>query len=122
MALKIQPGDALTWTNGTGSAVVSGQVVKFGTRTLGVAAVDIASAASGTVHLQGVFNVPKVSAAVWAAGEVLLWDASAAAFDDAAAVAASGDISGSVISTAAGTALQTTAEVLFLGQPGTLTA
>ena len=121
MALKLQPGNELTWVNGTGSAVVSGQVVKFGTRILAVAAVDIANGASGTVHLVGVFKVPKVTGAVWAAGEVLSWDASAANFDDASAVPAAGDLAGSVIAIAAGTNGQVTAEVKFLGIPGTLT-
>lgn len=121
----VEHGDSVAWTNGTGSAVVSGQVVVLGTTadaTIGVAAVDIANGATGTVHLEGVFTVPKVSGAVFAQGESLIWDASAAAFDDNQATPASGDVSGSVQAFAAGSNGQTTATVRLLGIPGTKTA
>lgn len=116
-----QPGDIITWTNGTGSAVVSGQVVRIG-NILGVALVDIASTASGSVALDGVFTVPKVSAAVIAQGESLTWDASAAAFDDNAASPATGDVTGppAVAFQAAGNGV-TTLAVKFTGVPGTVT-
>ncbi len=116
-----QPGDVITWTNGTGSAVVSGQVVRVG-NILGVALVDIASTASGSVALSGVFTVPKVSAAVIAQGESLTWDASAAAFDDNAAAPATGDVTGppAVAFQAAGNGV-TTLAVKFTGVPGTVT-
>lgn len=118
----IQPGDTITWTNGTGAAVKSGDVVVVGTRVLGIAAVDIANAGTGAVQLTGVFTVPKVAAAVFNAGDVLTWDSSAGAFDDAAATPASGDIVGSVIAAKAGANTEATCEVKFLGVPGTLTA
>lgn len=116
-----QPGDVITWTNGTGSAVVSGQVVRVG-NILGVALVDIASTASGSVALSGVFTVPKVSAAVIAQGESLTWDASAAAFDDNLAAPATGDVTGppAVAFEAAGNGV-TTLAVKFTGVPGTVT-
>jgi predicted RecA/RadA family phage recombinase len=116
-----QPGDVITWTNGTGSAVVSGQVVRVG-NILGVALVDIASTASGSVALSGVFTVPKVSAAVIAQGESLTWDASAAAFDDNAAAPATGDVTGppAVAFQAAGNGV-TSMAVKFTGVPGTVT-
>jgi predicted RecA/RadA family phage recombinase len=116
-----QPGDVITWTNGTGSAVVSGQVVRVG-NILGVALVDIASTASGSVALSGVFTVPKVSAAVIAQGESLTWDASAAAFDDNAATPATGDVTGppAVAFQAAGNGV-TSMAVKFTGVPGTVT-
>ena len=116
-----QPGDVITWTNGTGSAVVSGQVVRVG-NILGVALGDIASTASGSVALSGVFTVPKVSAAVIAQGESLTWDASAAAFDDNAAAPATGDVTGppAVAFQAAGNGV-TSMAVKFTGVPGTVT-
>lgn len=116
-----QPGDVITWTNGTGSAVVSGQVVRVG-NILGVALVDIASTASGSVALSGVFTVPKVSAAVIAQGESLTWDASVAAFDDNAAAPATGDVTGppAVAFQAAGNGV-TSMAVKFTGVPGTVT-
>jgi len=116
-----QPGDVITWTNGTGSAVVSGQVVRVG-NILGVALVDIASTASGSVALSGVFTVPKVSGAVIAQGESLTWDASAAAFDDNLAVPATGDVTGppAVAFQSAGNGV-TSLAVKFTGTPGTVT-
>ncbi len=115
-----QPGDVITWTNGTGAAVVSGQVVRIG-NILGVALVDIASTASGSVALSGVFTVPKVSGAVIAQGESLTWDASAAAFDDNAATPATGDVTGppAVAFQAAGNGV-TSMAVKFTGVPGTV--
>jgi predicted RecA/RadA family phage recombinase len=117
----VEPGMTMTWTNGTGSAVVSGQVVKAG-NILGVALVDIASTASGSIAISGVYKVPKVSGAVIAQGESLTWDVSAAAFDDNAAVPATGDVTGppAVAFQAAGNGV-TTMAVKFTGVPGTVT-
>lgn len=92
----VKPGSVRTWTNGTGAAVVSGQVVKVG-HQLAIATVDIANGASGEVAFEGEFTVPKVAAAVIAHGEKVLWDVSAAAFDAALAVAAAGDVSNAAI-------------------------
>jgi predicted RecA/RadA family phage recombinase len=92
----IQPGDVITWTNGTGSAVASGDVVVM-KHTIGVACVDIANGASGEVSLAGVYTLVKASAAVVVAGEKLLWDASESNFDDSSASPASGDILGAAI-------------------------
>ena len=117
----IQPGEVIDWTNGTGSAVASGAVVAVG-QMLGVALVDIANGATGSVQIKGVFEVPKVSGAVIAAGESLVWDVSASAFDDNAATPATGDISGppAVAVEAAGNGV-TSINVLFTGVPGTKT-
>ena len=118
----VQAGDTIDWANGSGSAVSSGDVVAMG-QTLGVALVDIANGASGAVAIKGVFTVAKVSAAVIAQGESLTWDSSVAAFDDNAATAATGDITGAAAMAAesAGNAV-TMINVLFTGVPGTLTA
>lgn len=117
----VQTGHTIDWTNGTGAAKVSGQVVVVG-KLLGVALVDIAAGAIGSVAISGVYSVPKVSGAVIAAGENLTWDASAAAFDDNAAVAATGDVTGppAVAIEAAGAGV-TTLKVKFTGVPGTVT-
>lgn len=117
----IQPGQVIDWTNGTGSAVTAGSVVVIG-QILGVALVDIADGASGSVHIDGVFAVPKVSAAVIAAGESMVWDVSAGAFDDNAATPATGDVSGApaIAFEAAGDGV-TTIAVKFTGIPGTVT-
>jgi predicted RecA/RadA family phage recombinase len=102
----VAPGETIQWTNGTGAAVASGQVVKIG-NCLGVALVAIAIGATGSVALEGVFSgVPKVSAAVFAQGEKLLWDVSAntntGAFDDSAASGTTGDVMGGAVAWVAG--------------------
>lgn len=109
-------GNTIQWTNGTGAAVASGQMVKVGPSMLGVALVAIASGATGSVAVEGVFSgVPKVSAAVFAQGEKLIWDVSAngalGAFDDSAATPASGDVTGGAIAWAAGANTETTCTV-----------
>ncbi len=116
----VQPGEVITWTNDTGSAVVSGQVVRIG-KILGVCQVDIAIAGEGSVAIGGVYTVPKVSGAVIAQGENLTWDASAAAFDDNAASPATGDVTGApaVAMEAAGNGVLELA-VKFTGVPGTV--
>ena len=124
MQNKVSEGKTLLWTNGTGSDVVSGQCVVVGT-LLAVAAVDIADGETGTVELEGVFDLPKVDAAEIAVGETLTWDISAlsgaGAFDDDAAVAAAGDITGAcaVALATKGVTSGGTIRVTLTGTPGT---
>ena len=115
----VHPGEAIA--SPAAANVVSGQVVRVG-QLLGVALQDVANAAVGPAQITGVFTVPKVSGAVIAQGESLVWDASAAAFDDNAATPASGDVSGAaaVAFEAAGNGV-TSFKVKFTGTPGTLT-
>jgi len=113
------------WTNGTGGAVSAGDIVVMGAlgdATLAVALVDIADGASGSVGVNCGVTAAKVSAAVFTAGESLIWDASASAFDDNQATAATGDVSGSCHADADGANLETTCNVWLTGQPATLTA
>ena len=123
----VQDGDVIQWTNGTGAAVASGQVVKVGPGTLGVALVALAIGATGSVAVEGVFSgVPKVSAAVFAQGEKLLFDVSAGsgvgAFDDSAAVGASGDVMGGAIAWVAGLNTETTCTIKLTPGNSTVTA
>jgi len=115
-----QEGRVIQWTN-AGTAKAAGAVVVMG-NTLGVALVDIAQNATGSVAIEGVFAVPKVSAAVIAQGESLVWDVSAGAFDDNAAIPATGDISGAAALAfeAAGNGV-TEIDVKLTGTPGTKT-
>lgn len=106
----VSDGNVINWTNGTGSAVSSGDVVAMG-HCIGIALVDIANGATGSVALEGVFIVPKVSAAVFTRGEKLIWDASASAFDDSAATPATGDITGGAVAWIAGANTETTCTV-----------
>lgn len=115
----VQPGKVISWTNG-GSAVSSGDVVVIG-QIIGVALVDIANGDSGSVAIDGVYTVPKVSGAVIAQGEAMSWDASAVAFDDNAASPATGDVTGppAVAMEAAGNGV-TSMAVKLTGVPGTV--
>lgn len=115
----VQPGKVIDFT--AGATLASGAVVAIG-QILGVVINDVASGAVGQAQIEGVFTVPKVSAAVIAAGESLTWDVSAAAFDDNAATPATGDITGApaVAVEAAGNGV-TTIKVRFTGAPGTKT-
>lgn len=120
-------GGVIQWTNGTGAAVASGQFVKVGPSMLGVALVAIANGASGSVAVEGVFTAaPKVSGAVFAQGEKLLWDVSAntntGAFDDSAATGATGDVMGGAIAWAAGGNGETTCKVKLTPGNATTTA
>lgn len=116
----IQPGNVIPFT--AAATVVAGQVVRVG-QLLGVSLSDVANGAAGEAQITGIFTVPKVSGAVIANGESLVWDASAAAFDDNLATPASGDVSGAaaVAFEAAGAGV-TSIAVRLTGTPGTLTA
>lgn len=115
-------GDVVQYT--ASADIAAGSVVKMG-NTLGVALVDIANGATGSVAVKGVFRVPKVSAAVITVGQSLVWDVSAASgageFDDNAAVPATGDVSGAAARAheSAGNGA-TTLLVYFTGVPGTV--
>lgn len=117
----VSDGNVINWTNGTGSAVSSGDVVATG-HCIGVALVDIADGATGSVAVEGVFTVPKVSAAVFTQGEKLIWDASASAFDDSAATPATGDITGGAVAWIAGANTETTCTVKLTPGNATKTA
>jgi len=123
MKNRVSDGDVIQWTNGTGSTKTSGTVVKVGYK-LGVCIADIANGASGPVALSGVFTGPKVSGAVFAQGEKLLWDVSAntntGAFDDAAATPATGDVSNAAIAFVAGADGETTCTFQLANLIGTI--
>lgn len=75
--------------------VSAGDVDVVGTGLLGVALEDGVSGDTIVYAIEGVFKIPKVSAAVIAAGEQVLWDVSADSgngeADDDAATPATGD-------------------------------
>jgi predicted RecA/RadA family phage recombinase len=121
MKNAIGTGMQFPFTNGGGSTITSGSVVKA-SHTLGISVTDVPAGGTGTLLISGRYTAPKVSGAVFAAGEKLLWDASAGAFDDSAATPASGDVMGAAIAAAAGTSGQTTCEVILINGNTTLTA
>lgn len=120
-----QPGDTIGWTNSTGSAVFSGDVVVLGSGSearLGIALVDIADTETGSVRIKNTIGrMPKVAGAVIAAGETVIYDASASAFDDNQATPATGDVSGAASAVADAASGDATVDVLFMYEKGTLT-
>lgn len=117
----VSPGETINYINTTGVAIVSGQVVRVG-HQIGIATVDIPIGGQGAVALEGVFSgVPKVVGAVYVQGEKLLWDASAAAFDDSVATPAAGDIMGAVTAWVAGANGETTCTIKLTPGNATLT-
>lgn len=98
-----------------GADIASGDVVVVGDQ-IGIALDAIANGAVGVVRLDGVFEVPKVSAAVIGQGEKVIYDLSALAFDDSAATPATGDVSGCCVATeAAGNGVLTVKVKLNVG-------
>lgn len=115
-----QPGVVIDYT--ATADVQSGDVVLAGA-VLGVALSDIATGETGSVQITGVFEVPKVTDAVFGQGETLTWNVSVGKFDDNAATAATGDVTGGgAFSFVGGANGETTALVKFTGVPGEITA
>lgn len=90
----IQEGKTVDYA--ASSDISSSSVVVMG-QLIGIALVDIATGSSGSVAIEGVFEVPKVTGAVIGAGESVVYDVSASAFDDNQATPATGDVSGSCV-------------------------
>jgi len=65
----------MSWTNGTGSAVASGEAVLIGVM-LCVALGAIAAGAQGEVATEEVFELPKEAALAISQGAQVYWDAS----------------------------------------------
>jgi predicted RecA/RadA family phage recombinase len=125
MKNAVHDGKTMPYTNGGGSTLPSGRVVKIG-NILGVLVKDAEPGETVTAYIEGVYDVPKVSAAVFVQGEKLLFDVSAGsgvgAFDDSAATPASGDLMGAAIAYAAGGNGETTCRVKLTPGNSTLTA
>jgi len=73
--ILVRDGGTIEWTNGTGSDVDAGQPVDL-TDRVGVALVDIANGAVGTVQCSGVFRLAKKSGTSFAQGADVDWDVS----------------------------------------------
>ena len=121
----INDGDTLPYPNTSGVTIPSGRLMATG-HTLGWAIADIPNNTTGTLRISGRGTAPKVSAAVFVAGEKLVWDITAndglGAFDDSAASPAAGDLTGAAIAAKAGANLETECEVILTPGNATLTA
>jgi predicted RecA/RadA family phage recombinase len=116
----VQEGEIVQYTNG-GSDIAAGDVVVMG-NVLGVALVDIAGGATGSVAVEGVFICPKVTGNAWTVGAKLSWDVSATAFDLGTATAAAGDITGAAFAFLAAGSSDTTGQVHLDARVGAITA
>jgi predicted RecA/RadA family phage recombinase len=91
----IQDGDILDHT--AGSAITGGAPVAMGD-SVGVAVGDIASGGAGSVAVEGVYELPKVSGTAWTQGQRLTLDVSAGALVPTSGhTADSGDVEGAAI-------------------------
>ncbi len=72
----VQPGDAIDITVPAGG-VVSGVPFVSGS-LVGIPGVTAAAGALATIHLEGVYDLPKVSAQAWTLGAKVYWDGVAA--------------------------------------------
>ena len=61
-----QPGSTIDFINSTSDTIKAGQVVSLTTR-IGVAGTEIAASAVGSLHVKGVFSMPKAAIAIGAA-------------------------------------------------------
>lgn len=69
----ICPGAVMDHLNESGATILSGDPVLMGA-TLGVAATDIADDATGSVAIEGVFEIRKATGAI-GQGALVYWDA-----------------------------------------------
>lgn len=120
---KVNDGVVMEYAN-AGAAISSGdpvEAVDNGTGMLGVALTDIAATSGvGSVAIEGVYNLPKVSGAVIAQGGAVFWDTSAGAVDDDQATKATGDFTCGTAMESAGAGV-TTIAVKLAGQANPLT-
>lgn len=101
------------------AALTSGQAVIVGT-LLAVALKDIPNGTQGSAQIEGVFELPKLSTAVIAAGAKLHWDTSAGEFIVAAS--ATGDLENCAVAVTAAAAGTTTVAAKLTPNTGALKA
>lgn len=113
----VQPGDVLTYVNGTGGDIAAGAVVVVG-NLVGVALVDIADGESGSVAFTGVYTLAKTAGTAWTQGAVLDWDASAEAFQVTGTITpAAGDVEECAVVASAAASAATEGEVRLTPNP-----
>lgn len=68
-----QRGEAIDYTNGSGSKIDANEIVIIGSH-VGVAGSDIADGETGALHVFGVFELPKKASEAISAGADVYWD------------------------------------------------
>jgi len=74
--MYVQDGKVIDYTNGGAAAIAYGAVVAL-TNCIGIAGEAIAVGATGSLHLEGVFELAAVNDTAFAVGDRLFWDAAA---------------------------------------------
>lgn len=69
-----QDGKTIDYTNGGASAIEYGEIIPLTTR-IAVAGENIAVGETGSINVEGVFELPAVNNAAFAVGDALYWDA-----------------------------------------------
>lgn len=100
-----QRGESLDFVNSTQNKIENGDVVVIGTH-IGIAGDDIPAGGTGTVHVTGVFKLPKAASdGGISVGAAVVWDSTngvIAAYDaSASSGAGNGDVIGYAVSAAA---------------------
>lgn len=108
----VQPGEVIDYTPSAATPVNS--VVVLGI-LLGVAMTDIAANATGSLGIEGVFDLPKKTGAAITAGAKLTWSVASGAFIVGAGT--TGDTLGGAVAVAAAATADTVVRVKL--QPGT---
>ena len=105
----VQEGEVLAYTNAS-TAIAAGDLVPLSNHA-GVALVDIANGATGSVQLSGVFTVDKTTSQTWTVGQALYVDAGTGK----ATTTATGNVPAGFAFAAAGSS-DTTGQILLGGQ------
>lgn len=113
----IQPGNVIDYT--AGANLTSGTAVLIGT-LLAIPITDIATGETGAVQIEGVWELPKLSTAAFAPGDVLTWDVSAGEFISGAGT--TGDCVGCAVAVATAANPSATVQAKLVPGGGALTA
>ena len=76
MARYIQVGNNLDYKNTTGASIKVGDIVNLGTR-IGIAGTNIDVNDTGSVHMVGIFELPKTASLEINQGDIVYYDGTA---------------------------------------------
>lgn len=91
MSRKIQNGEAIEFTNGTGGSLSAGSMAAVGP-VVGVVHEDTANSAVGVIKISGIYDLDKADAASITVGDKVVWDASTNSVQANGFTTATGDV------------------------------
>ena len=68
-----QRGEAIDYTNASGSKIEANEIVVLGSR-IGIAGTEMANGETGSLHVFGVFELPKKASEAISAGVDVYWN------------------------------------------------